>query len=92
MELLFQVMSRLRILIFFLFEQETINIFLLILILGWRMLLRSVFDQVLMIVNSLTAVFVVLRFIKLRVGRLVQHGAILHILVLCHQYRLLDLF
>lgn len=94
MELLFQVMCRLSIYIFLLFDQETIYIFLLILFLRWSSLF-CIFDQVLMIVDSLSAIFVGPGFVKWRIviiGQLVEHGAILHIMVLCHQNSLLYLF
>ena len=94
MELLLQVVGRLFVFNFLLFHQKTINVFLLILFLGRRLLL-GVFNKVEMIVNTLPAVFIVLGFIKVHrvaVGGLVKHGTILHVLVFRHQYRLFYLF
>ena len=94
MDLLFLVVRRLFIHILLLFDQETVKVFLLILLLR-RRLLFCVFDQVEMIVDSLSAIFVVLVFVGLHIviiGALVEHGAILHILVLCHDDRPLYLF
>ena len=83
MKLLFQVLSWWFISLFFLFYQKSIQIFLWILLyLRWGRLF-SIFDQVLMIKDSFSAIWIVLTFIKLQTHIVLQHGAILHVMIFC---------